>query len=177
MEELARLAKLVIDLNDANGRIAELIQRPAERGHLGEYIASKIFNIELNQSASHPGFDGIFQSGQLTGKSVDIKFYGKQDRTHNIGLQYLPDYYLIMTGEIAHAAGSRSKKNALVIKHVYLFEAKSLVTHLQAQGVTVGVATSIRKTEWDAAEIYPTQTNLDLLVTEDQRHFLKLFGT
>jgi hypothetical protein len=36
-------------------------------GHLGEWIASVVFDIELESSASAKGIDGRFRSGPLRG--------------------------------------------------------------------------------------------------------------
>ena len=41
---------------------AGIIQRPMASGHLGEWVASRIFDIELAAVAVEPGFDGRFRS-------------------------------------------------------------------------------------------------------------------
>ncbi|WP_442853014.1 hypothetical protein [Bacillus sp. UNC41MFS5] len=63
-------------------------------GHTGEYIASKIFEIELVESTSNKGIDGFF-SGLLSGKSVNIKFYTKQECLLDITPNFHGIYKLI----------------------------------------------------------------------------------
>lgn len=65
MEELVYLAGLIEQRNEIVGKITALIARPAQIGHIGEYIASKIFDIKLQDSASAKSIDGYFFSGNL----------------------------------------------------------------------------------------------------------------
>lgn len=51
------MAVLIANKNDIDGKIASIIERPTLIGHVGEYIASRIFNITLAESASHKGSD------------------------------------------------------------------------------------------------------------------------
>jgi hypothetical protein len=46
-----------------------IIQRPMASGHLGEWVASRIFDIELAAVAVEPGFDGRFRSLPLQCKT------------------------------------------------------------------------------------------------------------
>ncbi len=139
---LDRLATLLTEMNSIRNRISEITQRPATIGHTGEYIASKIFDIELDESASSKGIDGHFRSGQLVGKSVNIKWYSKLEYLLDITPQTLPDYYLVMTGPKGQAVSSR--------------------------GVNVGVASSVRKHEWQAAEIYPNKRSMVYRLSDEQ---------
>jgi hypothetical protein len=59
---------------------------------------------------------------------------------------------------------------------VYLFEARQLRSEQIARGVKRGVASSIIKQQWEAAEIYPSATNTRLTVTPMQAEQLKLFA-
>ncbi len=176
MEDLAKLANLLNEQNKINAQIAEIIQRPAQTGHIGEYIASKIFDIELNQSAAHAGMDGYFRSGILLGKSVDAKYYGKREGLHNVSQNHPPDYYLIMTGEKTNASSSRGKTRPFSIKLIYLFEARELIERLVSRGVKIGIATSMQKELWSAAEIYPAQTNRKLMLNDGQKQLISLFN-
>ena len=47
MEELSILADLIIERNEIGGRISSIVGRPAMMGHVGEFIASKIFAVRL----------------------------------------------------------------------------------------------------------------------------------
>jgi hypothetical protein len=53
-----KLAQLIHERNRISEEIARIIGRPALSGHIGEYIASKIFNIRLEESAISKGIDG-----------------------------------------------------------------------------------------------------------------------
>ena len=58
MNDLATLSKLVERRNAIDREIAVLIGRPTQLSHVGEYLASVIFGIRLEESASRPGIDG-----------------------------------------------------------------------------------------------------------------------
>lgn len=79
MKEFQELAALIADRNRIDESICRLIGRPAITGHIGEFIASRVFDIQLEVSAAHKAWDGRFRSGPLAGRTVDIKFYGKQE--------------------------------------------------------------------------------------------------
>jgi len=49
-----------------------------------------------------------------------------------------------------------------------LFNAADLVIELTAPGVNVGTASSVRKHEWQAAEIYPNKRNMVYRMTDGQ---------
>jgi len=70
MNELRELAKLIKQKNELEKKISEIINRLALTGHVGEFIASRVFDIELAKSAAEPLIDGYFRSGNLKGKSV-----------------------------------------------------------------------------------------------------------
>jgi len=176
MAELARLAELIHTRNQINVDIATIIGRPALVQHIGEYIASTIFDIKLEYSAATKGIDGVFTEGRLKGKTVNIKLYGKQEGVLDISLDNLADYYLVLTGLRSHALSSRGSSRPLVITNVYLFEMHGLVEILRRRGVKLGIATSVIKLLWESAEIFPNQINDALKVTKEQRRLLTLFG-
>ena len=91
-DELARLADLVKRRNALECEITELIARPASIGHIGEFIASRIFNISLQHSASSKGIDGHFNDGTLKNRSVNIKWYAMREGLLDITPDFLPDY-------------------------------------------------------------------------------------
>jgi hypothetical protein len=47
-------------------------------GHLGEWIASQIFDIQLEASAVTAAVDGRFRGGPLAGRSANVKWYLKK---------------------------------------------------------------------------------------------------
>ena len=72
-----------------------------------------IFDIELEKSATNKGFDGYFRSGKLVGKTVNIKWYGKNERILDINKNAVPDYYLVMTGEHSLSESSKGERKTL----------------------------------------------------------------
>lgn len=174
---LDRLATLLTEMNSIGNRISEITQRPATIGHTGEYIASKIFDIELEESASSKGIDGHFRSGQFVGKSVNIKWYSKLEYLLDITPQSLPDFYLVMTGPKGQAVSSRGGVRPWLINYVFLFNAAELVIELNARGVKIGIASSVRKHEWQAVEIYPNKRNMVYRLSEKQMAMILAFGS
>ena len=174
-EQLRYLADLIRQRNDVAIRITEMIGRPALMGHIGEFIASIVFDIFLYDSASHKGADGIFNSGRLAGSTVDIKWYGKREGLLDLKSDDGPDYYLVMTGPPGDAASSRGVTRLWGIENVYLFDHSKLVSDLHRRGIKVGVASSVKKSYWEDAEVYPRSQSPLLTLSSDQREVLKLF--
>lgn len=50
--DLERLADFIRRRNQIGRQIAALIGRPATIGHVGEFIAAAVFDLELEESAS-----------------------------------------------------------------------------------------------------------------------------
>lgn len=176
MEELEKLAKLIHDKNKIEAEIASIIGRPALIGHVGEYIASHIFSIELEKSANKKSIDGRFIKGLLNGKTVNIKCYGKQEGILDITSNNPPDFYLVLTGPKSGAVSSRGTTRPWLISSVFLFDAKELIRQLQIKNVKIGIATSVRAHMWDEAMIYPKQQNNKLVISDDQKRLLQLFS-
>ena len=176
MDELPSLAELIRKRNALEYEITALIGRPAAIGHIGEYIASRIFNISLEQSASFKSIDGHFSDGPLELRSVNIKWYAKWEGILDITPNALPDYYLIMTGPKSSILTSRNRVRPWTIDHVFLFDANTLVEELIQRNTKTGIATSIRSNLWKSAEIYPTATNSVYILSERQREALGFFS-
>ena len=172
---MERLAKLIQDRNKTSEEIAKIINRPALNSHIGEYIASQIFDISLNESANVKGIDGLFKSGSLRGKSVNVKLYGKQENILDISPGYLADYYLVLSGDTGDLLSSRGKTRPLNISQVFLFNMNELMNSLRSSGVKIGVATSVRKSEWEKAMVYPVKNNMELVLSKEQVGLLRLF--
>ncbi len=68
---LARVAALQRERNAIDAELARLIGRPMTSGHLGEWIAARVFDIELEASAVAAGIDGRFRSDPLQGRTVN----------------------------------------------------------------------------------------------------------
>ena len=178
MGRLERLASLLESRNDIDEKIAALIHRPALRGPIGEWIAQEIFKVTLEENAVQKGFDGRFADGPLAEKTVNVKWYGKHgEGLLDINPDSVPDYYLVMTGPKAVAMRGQRPPRPLVITEVFLFNGPALVERLRGLGVRVGVATFVRKHEWEAARVYPAAASgARLTLTGVQREELRLFA-
>jgi len=175
--DLYKLSDLLSKMNSLGKRISEITGRPATRGHTGEYIASLIFDIELEESATAKGFDGLFRSGNLAGCTVNIKWYGKLEHMLDINPEAVPDYYLVLTGPESPPLSSRGSIRPWVIDHVFLFNGLELLSGLKARGVGIGVATSVQKHKWQEAEIYPNQRNAVFRMTDEQMKTVLAVGS
>ncbi len=60
MNDLSRLASLIKQRNVVGEQITAIVGQPALIGHVGEYIASCIFGIEMEHSAVAKGIDPDF---------------------------------------------------------------------------------------------------------------------
>lgn len=174
--DLHRLASLFKLRNDIDNQIASLIDRPASIGHLGEYIASAIFDIDLATSAVNKGHDGVFRTGPLAGQTVNIKMYGKLENLLDINPAAPADTYLVLAGPRATSGTSRGGTRPLVIESVHLFKSSDLIPFLRARGVKIGVATSVPKALWAEAEIFPSMTSSTMALNQEQRDQLALFA-
>jgi hypothetical protein len=175
-DSLARAAALLRERNAIDVELARLIHRPMTSGHLGEWIAAQVFGIELEASAVAAGLDGRFCSGRLQDRTVNIKWYLKREGLLDTTESTALDYYLVFTGPPSPAVSSLNTTRPWCIEAVYLFDAQQLRSEQMARGVKRGVASSVIRQQWEAAEIYPLATNLLLTVTPQQAEQLKLFA-
>ena len=174
-DELRLLADLLRRRNAIDAQIASIVGRPALTGHVGEFIASKVFGIELAHSATNASVDGHFTAGPLAGRTVNVKLYGRNEGLLDLTPARHPDFYLVLTGPRGAAVSSRGGVRPCVIEFAYLFEAVPLDGALRDRGVKLGVATSIRSELWQAAEIFPCQSPRFPL-TSAQHSQLQLFA-
>jgi hypothetical protein len=175
-EALFELADLIRKRNAIDADIAKIIGRPAEKGHIGEYLASYLFDIEMGISANQAGHDGLFRSGPLEGRSVNVKCYPKRESRIDIRPEYIPDYYLVLAGPPAGATSSRGTTRPLVVQDVYLFEAAALVDRLKARNVRIGTATSLRMEDWKAARVDITLPDPRLRLSASAARLLQILG-
>ena len=172
--DLERLAFLIRLRNMIDAEMAAVLGRPPSPGNLGEYIASKVFDIELLPSGVNPGYDGVFRSGRLAGKTVNVKLYSESTGLLDIA-SHPADYYLVLTGPRPVATGGvRSLPRR--IDAVYLFEMVALRDELVTRGVAIGVATSVRTIHWQQALIYPPHDGAVLSLSPQQLGLLALFA-
>ena len=173
--ELSDLANLLAERNGVDARIAAIIGRPAQAGHLGEYIASAILGIQLEASAVQAGYDGRFRDGPLAGKTVNIKMYGKREGLLDINEEHVPEFYLVLAGPKSPALTSKGSTRPFVIKEVFLFDAPALIARVRKRGVKLGVATSVISEEWETARIFPSSSKAPLALSDQQMGLLRLF--
>lgn len=86
-----------------------------------------------------------------------------------------PDHYLVMTGPKASAGSSRGKEQPWSIDSVFLFEGAMLANSLVALGRKIGIATSVSRTYWLGAQVYPEPKSPLLILTDEQRDTLRMF--
>jgi hypothetical protein len=86
------------------------------------------------------------------------------------------DYTLVLTGPRSAAVTSRGTTSPIVVSAVYLFRNDELLANLGVKGVKIGVATSVARNFWDAAEIYSRRTGTPLPLDERQRDLLALLA-
>ena len=169
-EELEHLAELIRAKNEADLSIARLLGRPALSGNIGEFVAARVFGIDLMASGSQAGYDGVFCAPPLAGRTVNIKTYSRNEWILDIG-KHPCDYYLVLTGPSGQA-----RVRPWVIESVHLFDSRRLIPQLQQLGVKIGVATSVRKQYWETSRIFPAWHGSPLGLADDQIAALGLFS-
>ena len=174
-DELRRLALLIKARNAIENAIADTIGRPAHPGHIGEFIASRIFDIVLPESAVNKGSDGYFRNGPLAGRSVNIKKNSLHQGLLAVRPDALPDHFLVLAGPKAQPVSTRGTAQPWVIEFVFLFDAHALVQQLNERGIKINEATSVRQELWREAEVYPSPNNPALQLTDAQINMLEMF--
>ena len=174
MDDLAHLADLLRTRNGIDSEIARIIGRPLVAGHMGEWVASRIFDVELHTSATNRGSDGRFRSGPLAGQTVNVKWPMRHNGLLDIKDDPSLDYFLVLTGPPVPPSSSRGMSWAWCVQTVFLFDAPKLIQQQRARGVQLGAASSVTKRQWDAAEIYPQARNTAMRLSPDQLAMLKL---
>jgi hypothetical protein len=172
--ELHQLATLLRARDDLDARIATLTGRSARQGDIGEFIAAQVFDIDLAGIATQACHDGRFRSGPLAGRTVNVKTYG--DAFTGIDISPHPcDMYLVFSGP---------RRPLGVVRHhqwrisaAYLFDTRRLLETLNGRGVKIGIATSIRRGDLEAAQIYPVAgPTAPLRLTPERTALLSLFA-
>lgn len=172
---MKRIADLLRERNAFDAEIAAIMHRPMTSGHLGEWIASQVFDIELEPTATAPAIDGRFRSGPLQGRTVNIKWYLKREGLLDMSESDQLDYYLVLAGPPAGAVSSRGGTRPWCIDAVFLFDARDLRAEQVQRGIKRGTASSVLKRQWTAAQVYPAASNPLLTVTSRQADMLRLF--
>jgi hypothetical protein len=172
-DQLRKLAGLLEARDQVEKQIAELLGRPPGQGNIGEFVASRVFDIKLASTAVQAGYDGWFRSGPLAGATVNVKAYG--DAYGGIDISPHPcDYYLVLSGPRKPWSTGEQRWR---IAAVYLFDATFLLPELRSRSIQIGVNTSIRTADLMSAQLYPVEApGAPLRVTDEQRAELALFA-
>jgi hypothetical protein len=117
--DVARIAGLLRQRNAIDAEIATVNGRPMTSGHLAEWIASTVFGIDLEPSATAKAIDGRFRSGQLAGRTVNIKWYLKREGLLDMTSSPALDFYLVLAGPAVAAASSRGGTRPWTVEAVY----------------------------------------------------------
>jgi hypothetical protein len=173
---VTEVAALLRERNMIDARISAITNRPMVAGHLGEWLASQLFEIDLEPSAAAKAIDGRFATGPLAGKTVNIKWYGKREGMLDMSSSDVLDYYLVFTGPKAAATTSTGGIRPMRIDACYLFEARGLLARQLERGVKVGIASSVLAAEWAAAEVYPEPNSPLLEIDDEAVALLRAFG-
>ncbi|MEU7933635.1 hypothetical protein [Micromonospora echinofusca] len=173
-ETLRQLATLLRTRDELDARIAALTGRSARPGDVGEFIAAQVFDIELADTAVQAGYDGVFRSGPLAGKTVNVKTYG--DAFTGIDISPHPcGFYLVLSGPPRPPGAVRHHQWR--ISAAYLFDARVLLDTLTSRGVKIGVATSLRRADVEAVQVFPLAgPGAPLRLTPEQTALLSEFA-
>jgi hypothetical protein len=107
--KIEQIAELLRERNAIDEKVAKIISRPMTAGNLGEWLAARIFGIELEPTAVTAAFDGRFTSGHLRGRTVNVKWYLKREGVLDMTKSETLDYYLVLTGPTSAALSSRGR--------------------------------------------------------------------
>ncbi|MCO1658556.1 hypothetical protein [Pseudonocardia humida] len=77
-------------------------------GITGEWIAGRVFDIELEAPATTVGYDGRFTQGRLRGHTVDVTWYLKREGRLDVARTTAPDHYLVLAGPLLAPGSGRS---------------------------------------------------------------------
>jgi hypothetical protein len=176
LDSVTAVARLVRERNELDGEIARIINRPAVAGHLGEWLASQLFDIDLEPPDSAEAFDGRFASGPLATRTVNIEWISKRDEDLDVTSSRPVDFHLVFTGPKALALTTKGIARPVRIDACFLFDARGREAQEATGGATSGAASSVLAEEWDAAEIFPRPNNPLLPIDPEAHGVLALFG-
>lgn len=169
---LKSVAMLLQARADIEARLADIVGRPLAHGHLSDWIAAQIFDIELEPATGH-AVDGWFRSGPLAGRTVNIQHYTRPEGLLDMTDSDELEHYLVMTGPRTTRPGATRPWS---IDHVYLFDTFALTQALRSYMRRIGSATSVRPEHWHAAEIHPRPAHSGYKLTPTQTAALEGFS-
>lgn len=176
MSNLPRLAELLRARNTVESNLANLLGSSVNLSTVGEHIAATVFGLTRVPSIHHSGFVGTFANQPLHGKTVEVQWHSRREGILHLRPETAPDYFLVLSGPKQESSTARALVNPWIITSVHLFESRELLSALRERGVQIGSHTSVITQLWERAEIFPVQRNHVLVLNEEQRALLKLFG-
>lgn len=112
---------------------------------------------------------------EITGKTVNVKTYGRREGILDVVDDDHLDCHLVFTGPTAASGSSAGQTRPWCISNVYLFDAHVLRADQHARGIKGGIASSVRTQLWQSAEIFPAG-NENFPLNDAQREMLRLFA-
>jgi hypothetical protein len=172
MSHLPRLAELL----RARNTVANLLGESVSLSTVGESLATDIFGLTRLPPTSEREATCVFAHQPLTGKTVVVQWYPRREGFLNLRPESAPDYYLVLAGPKQESSTTRALVNPWIIRSVHLFHTQELLAALRERGVQIGSHTSVISPLWERSEIFPFPHNPALLLTDEQRALIQLFG-
>ncbi|MEP0814315.1 MAG: hypothetical protein HRF49_06585 [bacterium] len=165
MNDLFYLADLLEQRHIIEKSISDIIRGPAYKVNVAEYLAIRVFDIQAAGRGHPGGMEGWFASGPLSGRSVKVKAFARNEYYLDIPAAHAPEYYLVFI----HGG-------ALLVSTLYLINIGNLLKDLQKRGALIGGATNLPRSFWDDSELFPRQISRELILSPEQHHMLSIFA-
>ena len=104
---MGRIARMLQERNAIDEEIAAITGRPMTSGHLGDWDASRIFDIELEPSARRSEYRRRLPLCAAAGRLRQYQWYSKRDGVLDATGSERLDFYLVLTGPPSAAASSQ----------------------------------------------------------------------
>jgi len=170
---LRRLSDLLHDREVIDTAIEQITSVPGGDERTIQWVASEIFDIELDLSRPSTGLVGTFQSGRLSGHTVEVRSQRTCCDVLDTKGSITCEYCMVLAGPRRHDLPT-SIRAPWNIDSVYLFEMQQV--HRE-RGASLAPEPTVDALQWRAAEIYPSARNSILLVNPVQAAQLQLFLT
>ena len=102
-------------------------------------------NAALRNIVRRDNGEGYREMLERLARESGVETPTAESLARDVRLEYVPDYYLVLTGPKSMATNSNDATRPWGIDEVFLFEAEPLIDRLRDRGVKIGVATSVRE--------------------------------
>ncbi len=175
-DKLGYLAEFIRIRNVADQGIARFIGRAPHPDSIAAFVASRIFDIELQPT---PG-RARFRSGPFKDRSVQVQYASRNNGTLAMVKSDHPadhpDVYLVITGQRSDVTPVVDTVTPWVVTNVYLFRTEWIIDRLISHGIEIGTATHVPKHLWEQAAVYPKANPSLYPISSRQRSALELFA-